>query len=212
MFYFQFKAYYTERIISMDGQVLVLNQNWMPIKVVNVEEAISNLYSNKVSALDHQYRMHTWESWVDNWKDAKLAAQHMIRSSRMSVVKPRVIVLKHYKGFVVRRAKLSRRNLYLRDDKTCQYCGVHGTLSDMNIEHVVPKSRGGQTKWNNVVLACVPCNQRKDNRTPEEAKMKLIRKPFEPKWHDLQGEEIRKTYSNWHELLSDMYWHVELKD
>ena len=176
-----------------------------------MEKAIGHLYANKASALDHNYRMHSWESWVDNWKDASLAAQDMIKSSRANVAKPRVIVLKNYKGFVIRRAKLSRRNLFLRDNGICQYCGIPGKSQDMNIEHVVPRCQGGQTRWSNVVLSCPKCNQRKDNRTPEQAKMKLLRKPFEPKWHDLQGEEIRKHYTDWHVLLGDMYWTAEIK-
>lgn len=195
----------------MEGSVLVLNQNWVPIKIVGIEKAISHLYADKASALDHNYRMHNWESWVDSWKDAKLAAQDMIRTSRANIAKPRVIVLKHYKGFIRRRAKLSRRNLFLRDGGECQYCGIKKPSSEMNVEHVVPRCQGGQTRWNNVVLSCPKCNQKKDSRTPEQAGMKLMRKPFEPKWHDLQGDEIRKHYSSWKELLGDAYWAAEIK-
>jgi 5-methylcytosine-specific restriction endonuclease McrA len=100
----------------------------------------------------------------------------------------------------------------------CQYCGKKFDSSELNIDHVKPTSRGGKTTWTNTVLSCIPCNDRKANRTPEEAGMRLLREPHVP-----SSEEVRRGYlqrvmsrisykpPSWEALLGDMYWNVQLK-
>lgn len=197
----------------MNG-VIVLNKAWIPIDIISVFDAVTKMYRGKAMALDASFRMHNWESWVSNWKEAALLAQQVIKTPSDAIPLPRVIVLKDYKGFVRKSPKCNRRNLFIRDGKTCQYCGKKGDYSDFEIEHIMPQSRGGKTTWENVVLSCTACNQKKRNRTPDEAGMSLLRKPFKPDWHYIKSHEHDANYSlnNWTELLSDMYWTVELEE
>ncbi len=103
----------------------------------------------------------------------------------------------------------SRRNLFKRDHSTCQYCACQPGTEELTIDHVLPRSQGGQTTWENCVLACVSCNAKKANRTPEQAMMKLRRAPVRPSWkplYDATGVRI----ASWSRFLSDAYWNVPL--
>lgn len=195
------------------NQVVVLNKAWAPVDVIDVFDAIIKLYKEKAWALDTSCRMYKWEDWVKDWSQAATLAQEVVRTPNMNIPIPRVIVLRDYKGYISKKPKCNRRNLYKRDNETCQYCGKKDDYSQFDIEHIVPQSRGGKTIWTNVVLACKKCNQKKANRTPEEAGMKLLRKPFKPRWSEIKGDnrEVREKFNSWHELLSDMYWNVELE-
>ena len=195
------------------SDVLVLNKAWAPVDTVSVFDAIVKLYQDKAYALDASCRMYKWESWIKDWSEAAALAQDVIHTSSVEIPIPRVIVLRDYTGFINRQPKCNRKNLFLRDKGQCQYCGYKGAYEKFNIEHVIPSSMGGKLEWTNVALACVPCNQKKRNRTPEQAGMKLIRKPFKPRWFQIKSDEkVRDKFNSWHELLSDMYWSVELKD
>ena len=105
----------------------------------------------------------------------------------------------------------SRRNLFKRDHSTCQYCGCQPGTEELTIDHVLPRSQGGQTTWENCVLACVACNAHKANRTPDQAGMKLRRAPVRPSWkplYDATGVRI----ASWSRFLSDAYWNVPLEE
>lgn len=115
-----------------------------------------------------------------------------------------------------RGIRFNRENLYARDEGRCQYCGRPVTRKEMTFEHVIPRSQGGLTRWENIVIACVPCNQRKANRTPEEARMRLLRPPRRPA--KIENPRVLFTYrpgmprqwSNW--LASVSYWHGKLDE
>jgi 5-methylcytosine-specific restriction endonuclease McrA len=104
-----------------------------------------------------------------------------------------------------------RRNVFKRDHQTCQYCGARPGTEELTIDHVVPRAQGGLTNWENCVLACVPCNARKANRTPEQAGMKLRRHPTRPAWKPLYDASTVRIAS-WSRFLSEAYWNVELLD
>lgn len=91
---------------------------------------------------------------------------------------PSVIRLRTYKRIPIRMQIVTRKNLYLRDAHTCQYCGQKFSTLELTLDHILPSSRGGGNSWDNLVAACAPCNRRKDNRTPEEAGMKLLHRPL----------------------------------
>lgn len=193
------------------SDVLVLNKSWQPVKVINVWDAICKVYQEKAFFLDDDYVMHDWESWVNTWQGAGKAAREMIHGASCSIAKPTVIVLKNYNGYIFKRPKMSRRNIYLRDDNTCQYCGVKHETKKLNIDHVKPKAHGGKTTWTNVVVSCIKCNSKKGARTPEQAGMKLRRIPKAPSWSDINVEVLRKNYTSWKDLVGDMYWNVALE-
>jgi 5-methylcytosine-specific restriction endonuclease McrA len=116
---------------------------------------------------------------------------------------PRVILLAAFDRLPRRHARFSRANIYARDRHTCQYCGKRFPRLDLNLDHVVPRSQGGRTTWENVVCSCVRCNRRKGGRTPWQAGMTLIRRPQKPRWTPMAGfASWRHTYPEWGPFLS----------
>lgn len=142
----------------MNGYVLVLNQDYRAISICNIERAITLIWLQKADS-------------IANKKD------RVIRTSSLSFPFPSVIRLRSYVHMPYRNVILSRRNVLRRDAFECQYCRKKDGLT---LDHVIPKSRGGRDVWDNLVTACNGCNNRKGSKTPEEAMMPLIRKPFRP--------------------------------
>jgi 5-methylcytosine-specific restriction endonuclease McrA len=105
----------------------------------------------------------------------------------------------------------SRRNVFKRDHYTCQYCNVQPGTEELSIDHVIPRSHGGTSTWENCVLACVACNKRKADRTPQQAGMKLRRPPVHPTWKPLYAAH-RVRIASWAKFISEAYWNVELED
>ena len=105
----------------------------------------------------------------------------------------------------------SRRNLYRRDDHRCQYCGRRGKSGDLSIDHVLPRSRGGMSSWENCVLACVACNHRKADRLPEEIGWQLLKKPIEPTWAPTFEAPVGRVRISWEKFISERYWNVTLE-
>jgi 5-methylcytosine-specific restriction endonuclease McrA len=116
---------------------------------------------------------------------------------------PRVLHLQRYDRAPHVVVRLTRRNLMLRDEHQCQYCGKKPSLRDLNIDHVVPRSRGGIDSWDNLVISCRTCNLKKGRRTPDEAGMRLMRQPQKPRWTTpaqiLMAE--REPFSEWQPYL-----------
>jgi 5-methylcytosine-specific restriction endonuclease McrA len=105
-----------------------------------------------------------------------------IRSPSIRLMVPEVVLLARYDRVPCHEAPFTRRNLFLRDDFTCQYCGKRWPTDRLSVDHVQPRSRGGTTTWENCVLACVGCNARKADRTLKESGLRLLRKPERPRW------------------------------
>jgi 5-methylcytosine-specific restriction endonuclease McrA len=197
----------------LNTAVLVLNRNFQPIHVTSVKRAISLLYQGVARALDEQYRQYDFADW------AQLAAANSdesIGSINRRFRVPRVLVLTAFEKLPRTRVRFSRINLYARDQDTCQYCGRQLKRVDLNLDHVVPRSQGGRTCWENVVCSCIVCNLKKGGRTPEQAGMKLLRTPVRPKWTPLFRNAAKpQAYREWLPFLNltdASYWNVELKD
>ena len=108
--------------------------------------------------------------------------------------------------------KFNRRNLFARDSNQCQYCGKKFVTSELSLDHVIPRSQGGLTTWENIVCACVDCNVRKGGRTPRQANVALIRKPEKPKRSPVLNHKLTlRKYQSWQSFLDAAYWSVELK-
>lgn len=197
----------------LDTGVLVLNRVYQPIHITSVRRAFSLLYQGAAKAIDEQFQLFDFESW-----SALSAAAHhdAIGTVGRRIRVPRVIVLLVYERMPRMRVRFSRFNIYARDENTCQYCGVRLPRVDLNLDHVVPRSRGGATSWENVVCSCVPCNLRKGGRSPEEAGMRLLRTPARPRWTPLFRSATRRAfYREWRPFLSladAAYWNTELLD
>jgi len=197
----------------LDTGVLVLNRVYQPVHVTSVRRAFGLLYQGAAKAIDEQFQLFDFASW-----SALAAAAHeeAIGTVGRRIRVPRVIVLLVYDRLPRARVRFSRFNIYARDDNTCQYCGRRFSRAELNLDHVVPRSRGGSTNWENVVCSCVPCNLRKGGRTPDEAGMGLKRPPAHPRWTPMfRSASRRALYRQWRPFLSvadAAYWNAELQD
>jgi len=187
---------------------LVLNRNWQAINVVSVARALLMLWNETAVAVDPvSYQTYDWQDWSKlRPADDSMAVNAV--SLRLRV--PEVITLMHYDRLPASDVTLSRRNIHKRDKFTCQYCGSQPGHEDLTIDHILPRSRGGETTWTNCVLACLECNKRKDNRTPEEAGMRLRKKPTKPQWSPLYSLTSLPIES-WKKFISEAYWQVSLE-
>ncbi len=145
-------------------RTLLLNATFEPLKIISWQRAITLLTQGKVEVIDFYDRD--------------------IRGVSITFRLPSILRL--LKLVKVRRAsrevRFSRANIYQRDKYTCQYCGIKYPAEDLTFDHVIPQVQGGQATWENIVTACLPCNNKKGGRTPREAGMRLIRPPAKPRW------------------------------
>lgn len=193
------------------SSVLVLNRSFFPVHVTSLRRAFVMLYQGLVKAVDDNYRTFTFETWAE----LAAATHHDTIGVVGGLIRvPRVILLTAYDHIPRRAIRFSRMNIMLRDKYQCQYCQRRSPVVDLNLDHIQPRSQGGLTTWENVVTSCHTCNRRKGGRTPEQAEMQLLRKPFRPQslpFIDLRHRGLR--YEEWKPYLSVVdysYWNVEL--
>jgi 5-methylcytosine-specific restriction endonuclease McrA len=206
----------TEKKSSLHDPVLVLNKAWSPILVKPVWDAISDLFQGTVKVLDDDYTLKSFKEWTDPESDriqSLTTESKVVRTNRMLIPVPEIVVHTDYSGFPDLDLRWSRRNLELRDNNECQYCGVKVHGEEVTIDHIMPKARGGKNSWVNCVIACKPCNRKKADKTPEEAHMSLrgwviqgdsgpemTYKPFKPRWYPLTAKfngRIPESWTRW---------------
>jgi len=163
--------------------VLVLNRNWQAIHVKSPSEALSMMYTDNATGLDiigeDNMVPYRWKDWVTLPKDE---SSDYISTIRGDIKIPKVIVLCHFDRVPLKRPKFSLSAVWNRDGGICQYTGKKLSKNEGNVDHVLPRSRGGKTTWDNCVLTHKEVNAKKADRTPEEAGLKLIKKPLAPKY------------------------------
>lgn len=169
--------------------VLLLNISYEPLKIINWKKAITLLFLGKVEVIEEYGRE--------------------IHSVSFTIKLPSVVRLLQMVKRPKSPVKFSRQNIYSRDRYQCQYCGAKHSSEELTYDHVIPKSRGGKTRWENIVTCCVECNRKKGGRTPDEASMALIREPARPTWVPAIRITIgfHKVPESWRDYL---YWNVEL--
>ena len=203
----------------LDASVLVLNKMFMAVHVISVRRAFCLLckYQAEVVAVeDGQYTSYDFESWAElsAYRASHFREEHddWVRTPTVEIQAPRVIRLLDYDKVPRQSVKFNRRNIFARDHNQCQYCGRKFVTSELSLDHVIPRSQGGGTTWENIVCACVDCNVRKGGRTPRQANMTLIRKPEKPKRSPVLNLKLsQKKYQTWQAFLDNAYWSVELK-
>ena len=194
---------------------LVLNKNWTPVGTVTLQRAITMLFKEegdgapKAKIIDPaSYQAFTWEDWSKlqpEMTDDKIAGTNVFFKV------PEIILLSKYEKLPRPKIHFSRRTLWKRDKKTCQYCGVKPEDDQISIDHVNPRAQGGLTTWENCVLCCVKCNRKKADRTPSQAGMRLLSTPKKPDTNLFKYDTVVPIES-WRAFLGAAYMNVELEN
>jgi 5-methylcytosine-specific restriction endonuclease McrA len=204
---------------ALDASVLVLNKLFMAVHVISVRRAFCLLckeLAEVVTLEDGQFATYDFSTWREVSEYRAKCFRHedddWVRTSSAEIQAPRVIRLLRYDRVPKQTVKFNRRNIFARDGNQCQFCGKRFPTSELSLDHVIPRSQGGKTTWENIVCACVDCNVRKGGRTPRQAHMTLVRKPEKPKRSPLLSLKLtQKKYQTWQTFLDNAYWNVELK-
>lgn len=175
----------------MTATTLVLDRGYQPHRIVSWQRAVTMLFQGKVEIVEEY--------------------DEDIRGVTITIKMPAVVrLLGKIRG--KRSIKFSRINVAMRDSFSCMYCGNKLPLRKLTYDHVVPRSRGGKTRWENIVMACYPCNERKANQTPAEARMKLIKTPVKPSWLPVVGFRVEATMSIPDQWANWLYWQGTLDE
>lgn len=195
-------------------RVLVLNKSWSPVGVISLQRAIGLLFATYVNgqpkALVVDPDSFTTFSWDDWSKLRPKDEDEVIKGARELFKVPEVIVLSKYDKLPTHKVTFSRRTIYKRDNYECQYCGATPGTEELTIDHIIPRSKGGQTSWTNCVLACLKCNAKKANRDLKECGMKLKKLPIKPKYQLFRSDGI--ICRSWRKFISAAYWNVEMSN
>jgi 5-methylcytosine-specific restriction endonuclease McrA len=193
----------------LSSSVLVLNRLYTAVHVVTVRRAFSLLYRESAEVIhieDGRYATYDFLTWceISDFRSCeKQQHEDWVRSVNYQIQVPRVIRLVRFDRVPRQTLRFNRRHLLARDGNRCQYCGRSLHPSQLSLDHVVPRSRGGQTTWENVVCCCVACNIKKGGKTPREARMSLIRPPKKPKHDPLLSLKLSNPkYESWRTFLS----------
>jgi len=171
---------------SLDCSVLVLNRFYMPVRVVDVRRAMTLLYRGCAEAItieQDSYTNYDFENWCELSQLHALEKQpgeDYLRTPHLELQVPRIVRLILYDKVPKSTVRFNRKNLFARDGYRCQYCGQSKPISQLSLDHVVPRSQGGKTSWENVVCSCTHCNSKKGGRTPVQAAMRLLTHPAKP--------------------------------
>jgi len=198
--------------------VLVLNRSFVAVHITNVRRAITLLFRQLAEVVHIEQGQFAAYS-LDSWRELSLLRSEFrgpeedwVRAVGYDLQAPRVIRLISCDRGPRQGLRFNRRNVFARDGNHCQYCGRSFPTSELSLDHVVPRSRGGVTSWENIVCACVACNVRKGGRTPQEARMNLVRQPVKPKRSPLLSIKLgNPKYESWKSFVDNAYWLVDLR-
>ena len=187
---------------GLAAPVLVLNRNFAPVRITTARHAFTLLFLGRARALDARFEPHGW----DDWAGAKPEPDdETVGTMRGPIRVPRVLLLVSYGRVPSAPLRLSRRNIFLRDSFTCQYCGERPHVRELNLDHVLPKSRGGKSTWDNLVTSCRECNLKKGFKLPDECGMVLRARPARPGWSTaLRMAAPSQRYPEWGPFLGSI--------
>jgi 5-methylcytosine-specific restriction endonuclease McrA len=201
------------------SSVLVLNRLYLAVHVIGVRRAFGLLYRELAEVIHLEdgrftnYDFCAWQEISELRCEAKQPDDDWVQAVNFEIQVPRVVRLLAYDRLPKQQLHLNRRNVLARDGHRCQYCARHLPTHQLSIDHVIPRSRGGVTSWENVVCACLPCNIRKGGRTPHEARMKLVRRPAKPQRNPwLLAKLANPKYASWMTWLEAVNWDIGAKD
>jgi 5-methylcytosine-specific restriction endonuclease McrA len=172
----------------MELMTLKLDSAYKPVGIVSWRDALVLVISEKA------YAVELYETYV--------------RSARQIFQLPSVIALKRFVNVDFLRPVCSRKNIILRDENICQYCAQEFATDDLTMDHIVPRAQGGEKSWKNIVASCKPCNQKKGNRTPEQAGMKLLKEPKPltgPGMLKRRSDNLQEDWKNYLDIYSPIH-------
>ena len=221
--------YYIEKVgvyramNKLSQNTLVLNRSWMAVQICSVKRAVALIYQGHAKVVGEDYQVYDFNDWSEVSQEmVEVSPDELLSSPSVTIKIPRVIVLLFYDKLPNRHVKFSRKNIFERDNFTCQYCGLKPPSkrvalkwmeeNSLNLDHIVPRSKGGKTTWLNVVTSCFKCNTKKGNNLIENLGWKLKRRPAEPKWHPTLNIPLTIIpHKEWANFLDVAYWNVELE-
>lgn len=208
---------------ALDSNVLLLNAHYMAMRVVSARRAFTLLFKRDeqqqpvaeiVHIEDGRYVSYNFDDWaaLSRFKhEFEPAGYDWVHTVRFAIAVPRIVRVLTFSRLPRQDVKFNRRNIFARDHNTCQYCGKRSSTSELSLDHVIPRSRGGKSTWDNIVCACLRCNVRKGGRTPQEAGIHLIRTPVKPRRNPVIHFKLSDDrYASWKQFLDTAYWDVEL--
>jgi 5-methylcytosine-specific restriction endonuclease McrA len=192
--------------------VLVLNRNWQPVQTCTGRRAVHLLSCGHAQIVqdegEEKFTTHDFSSWIAY--SSLYPQPEMIHSVKLSLRLPKIIVLCLYDKIPSKEVTFSRRNVFLRDQFTCQYCIKSFVETELNLDHVIPRHKGGKTSWDNIVTSCVKCNTRKGNKLPHEANMYPRNKPIAPRWRPNFGMREVNQEESWGYFIEPNRDHIRL--
>jgi 5-methylcytosine-specific restriction endonuclease McrA len=192
-----------------DRHVLVLNRHWLAVHICTARRAISLLYQGLAQVVSDDFRTYNFDTWLMHSQTGEFNCNSMIRTPGFQFMVPSVIVLSRYQSCPPRTVRFNRRNIFLRDRHQCQYCGQNPGKDKLTIDHVIPRSRGGRSVWQNVVVACTHCNTKKGDRLPSECDMYPAVSPKRPSW--LSALRVVPTHQEqnvWLRFIESASWEM----
>ncbi|MBI4375687.1 MAG: HNH endonuclease [Elusimicrobia bacterium] len=192
-----------------------MNRNFYAIQVATWERALTLLYLDRASVVDDQYQTYNFSDWLELSRTIKEHPGGFIHTPYFRLAIPDVIALKFFDEVPpAQEVPFTRRNIYQHYGYRCCYCGRRFPTSELNLDHVIPRSRGGATDWSNIVTACIPCNLKKANRLPAESGMRLIIPLTKPKAGPglvLAARSPVPIRSSWQRFIDKAYWDSQLE-
>jgi hypothetical protein len=191
----------------LDNPVLVLNRHWQPVHICSARRAFSLVFLGhaQVVHVDGQasFATHDFQSWVVSSRNDPTVEP--VRTIGATFGIPQIIVLSLFDRLPKKEIKFTRQNVFERDGHVCQYCRKRFEPRELNLDHVIPRDKGGRNSWENVVTSCIRCNTRKANKLPHEASMFPMKEPRAPTWRPFQclAERTarRRVYPSWRYFL-----------
>jgi 5-methylcytosine-specific restriction endonuclease McrA len=192
----------------LDTNVLVLNRFYMAIRVINVRRAFTLLYRDCAEVIDNdtnQYISYDFECWCELSQLTsvdKQPGEDYIQAVGFELRVPRIVRLTRFEKMPMQAVRFNRKNLFARDEYACQYCGRNESAHKLSLDHVIPRSHGGPTTWENIVCCCLRCNSRKGGRTPKQARMTLMSWPTKPRVNPMLIQSMEDPrYECWKTFL-----------
>lgn len=179
------------------SRALLLNANWAPLNFIPDYRAVRLIMLDRA---EYVYDFQTGEKCV--WGEPFTSPGPTLDAPLKTFDVPATLRLKKFVNKRWKAPRFRKRVLFNRDNWRCQYCGVKLGYHNVEVEHIMPQSRGGDTSWRNCVTSCHDCNKKKDNKTPEEAGMSLLSRPSDPKklhFWDASRQEL--WHSSWENFI-----------